>query len=316
MHHKKMEIITNTREFQLDRDTAVAMGKFDGLHIGHRKLLRLVLEQGDRGLAPCVFTFDPSPAVFFGFSDGRELMTREEKRRAFERMGVELLIEFPLTEESAAMEPEAFVEQILAKRMRTRYIAAGEDVSFGRRGAGDGVLLRRLGERYGFEVQTIEKLRFHGQEVSSTYVRSRLEAGEVGLAAELLGDYYTLEGRVCHGARLGHDLGMPTVNLQPPENKLLPPYGVYFSRVMYRGECYGAISNVGCKPTVAHLGRPGVETYLYDFDREIYGEEIRVQLLAFHRPERHFPSVDALRAQLLEDMEAGRKFACGNMKIV
>ena len=115
-------------------------------------------------------------------------MTREEKRRAFERMGVELLIEFPLTEKSAAMEPEAFAEQILAKRMRTRYIAAGEDVSFGRRGSGDGALLRRLGNRYGYEVQTIEKLRLHGREVSSTYVRSRLEAGEVKEAAELLGD--------------------------------------------------------------------------------------------------------------------------------
>jgi riboflavin kinase/FMN adenylyltransferase len=316
MQNTKMEIITNTLEFQLDRDTAVAMGKFDGLHIGHRKLLDLVLRQRDQRLAPCVFTFDPSPAVFFGLSDGRELMTREEKRRAFERMGVELLIEFPLTEKSAAMEPEAFAEQILAKRMRTRYIAAGEDVSFGRRGSGDGALLRRLGNRYGYEVQTIEKLRLHGREVSSTYVRSRLEAGEVKEAAELLGDYYTIEGRVCHGARLGHDLGMPTVNLLPPANKLLPPYGVYFSRVLYRGNVYGAISNVGCKPTVAQRGLPGVETYLYDFDREIYGEEIRVQLLAFRRPELHFPSVDALRAQLLADMDAGREYARENIKIV
>lgn len=292
----------------MDRDTAVAMGKFDGLHIGHRKLLELVLWQKDRGLVPCVFTFDPSPAVFFGSSDGRELMTREEKRRAFREMGIGLLIEFPLTRQSAAMEPEDFVRQVLAQRMRARYVAAGEDVSFGRRGAGDRALLLRLGERLGFEVQTIEKLKYLGREVSSTYARAQVEAGRMEQAARLLGDYYTVSGRVCHGARLGHGLGMPTVNLLPPASKLLPPFGVYFSRVLYEGRRYAAISNVGCKPTVTDAGLAGVETYLYNFDREIYGEEIQVQLLAFHRPERRFPSVEALKRQLREDLSAGRAY--------
>ena len=129
-----MEIIENTRDFQLKRDTAVAMGKFDGLHVGHRELLARIIGQRDRGLAPCVFTFDPSPAVFFGLSDGKELMTKEEKRRAFQEMGVELLVEFPLTKESAAMPPDMFIEEMLVKRLRCRYVAAGEDVSFGSRG--------------------------------------------------------------------------------------------------------------------------------------------------------------------------------------
>ena len=291
----------------------MAMGKLDGLHIGHRELLKLVLGQRSRGLAPCVFTFDPSPAVLFGLSDGKELMTREEKRQAFREMGIELLIEFPLSGESAAMEPEDFAGQVLAGRMRTRYVAAGEDVSFGRRGAGDGALLRRLGERYGYEVQTIEKLKYHGREVSSTYVRSQVEAGRMEQAAQLLGDFYTVSGRVCHGARLGHGLGMPTVNLLPPAAKLLPPFGVYFSRALYQGRSYAAISNVGCKPTVTDAGLAGVETYLYDFDREIYGEEVRVQLLAFHRPEQRFPSVEALKRQLQADLEAGRAYGCGQM---
>jgi len=303
-----MDIIANTLDFQLNRDTAVAMGKFDGLHIGHRKLLSLVLRQRARGLAPCVFTFDPSPAVLFGFTDGKELMTREEKRQAFREMGIELLIEFPLTRETAAMEPEDFVGQILAKRMRTRYVAAGEDVSFGCKGAGDGALLCRLGGQYGYEVQTIEKLKLHGREVSSTYARSQVEAGHMEEAARLLGDFYTVSGRVCHGAGLGHGLGMPTVNLQPPADKLLPPFGVYFSRVLYQGDSYAAISNVGCKPTVTDAGLAGVETYLYGFDREIYGEEVRVQLLAFHRPERRFSSVEALKRQLRADLEAGRAY--------
>lgn len=305
-----MDIITNTLDFRLNTDTAVAMGKFDGLHVGHRKLLNRIIEQRDRGLAPCVFTFDPSPAVFFGLSDGRELMTREEKHRAFREMGVELLVEFPLTQESAAMPPEFFIEEILARRLGCRYVAAGEDVSFGRKGMGDAELLRRLGARYGYEVRIIEKIRLFGQEVSSTYVRSRVESGQMEEAADLLGSPYTVSGCVCRGAGLGHTLDMPTVNLRPPASKLLPPFGVYFSRVWYQGSCHAAVSNVGCKPTVTDEGSVGVETYLYDFDREIYGEEIQVQLLAFHRPERRFDSVDALKRQLRADMEAGRRFHC------
>ncbi|MDE7223571.1 MAG: riboflavin biosynthesis protein RibF, partial [Acetatifactor sp.] len=277
-----MDIITDTLDFQLNRDTAVAMGKFDGLHVGHRELLGRITRQRDRGLAPCVFTFDPSPAVFFGLSDGKELMTKEEKRRAFREMGVELLVEFPLTEESAAMPPEHFIEEMLVKRLRCRYVAAGEDVSFGSRGAGDAALLHRMSALYGYRVQTIEKIRLHGREVSSTYVRSRVESGYMEEAAELLGIPYTVSGCVCRGAGLGHTLDMPTVNLQPPAEKLLPPFGVYFSRVLYQGKVYQAVSNVGCKPTVTDEGRIGVETYLYDFDREIYGEELRVQLQAVH----------------------------------
>ena len=303
-----MEIIENTLDFQLNRDTAVAMGKFDGLHVGHRELLARIIGQRDRGLAPCVFTFDPSPAVFFGLSDGKELMTKEEKRRAFREMGVELLVEFPLTKESAAMPPDIFIEEMLVKRLRCRYVAAGEDVSFGSRGAGDAVLLHHMGARHGFEVQTIEKIRQQGREVSSTYVRNRVESGHMEEAAGLLGVPYTVSGSVCHGAGLGHNLGMPTVNLQPPAEKLLPPFGVYFSRVLCQGICCEAISNVGCKPTVTDAGCAGVETYLYDFDRDIYGEEVQVQLLAFHRPERRFDSVDALKRQLQEDMEAGHRF--------
>lgn len=303
-----MDIISNALDFQLNRDTAVAMGKFDGLHVGHRELLSRITEQRDRGLAPCVFTFDPSPAVFFGLSDGKELMTKEEKRRAFQEMGVELLVEFPLTVESAAMAPELFIEEMLVKRLRCRYVAAGEDVSFGNRGAGDAALLRRMSTSYGYEVRTIEKIRMCGREVSSTYVRSRVEKGDMEAAARLLGAPYAVSGSVCRGAGLGHTLDMPTVNLRPPAEKLLPPFGVYFSRVLYRGVGYEAISNVGCKPTVTDAGRAGVETYLYGFDRDIYGEEIQVQLLAFHRPEQRFGSVDALRRQLREDMEAGRRF--------
>lgn len=303
-----MEIIENTLEFQLNRNTAVAMGKFDGLHVGHRKLLGRILEQRDRGLAPCVFTFEPSPAVFFGLSDGKELMNRWEKRRAFEEMGVEVLIEFPMTKESAAMPPDIFIQEILVRRLKCAYVAAGEDVSFGSRGAGDAELLCRMGAQCGYETQIIEKIKVHGQEVSSTYVRNCVESGRMEEAAQLLGTPYTVRGEVCHGAGKGAIFGMPTANIPFPEERLSPPFGVYFSRVLYGGNSYAAISNVGCKPTVTDAGRVGVETYLYDFEGNLYGKDIAVQLMAFHRPEQRFESVDALKRQLRADREAGRVY--------
>lgn len=306
-----MEIIANTLEFQLNRKTALAMGKFDGLHVGHRKLLDRILEQRDRGLAPCVFTFEPSPAVLFGRSDGKELMSRREKRRAFEEMGVETLIEFPLTRGSAAMPPETFIREVLVQRLKCAYVAAGEDVSYGCRGAGDAALLRRLGSACGYEVQIIDKIRLGGREVSSTYVRECVENGRMEEAAQLLGTPYTVSGVVCHGAGKGAGFGMPTADLPFPEERLAPPFGVYFSRVLCGGKSYAAISNVGCKPTVTDDGRVGVETYLYDFAGDLYGTEIAVQLLSFHRPERRFESVEALKRQLQTDREAGRTYRDG-----
>lgn len=136
-----MEIIAGTTDFYLEKDTAVAIGKFDGVHLGHRRLLEEILNKKKNGLAACVFTFDPTPAVLFGLSDGKELTTREEKRRLFEHLGIDILIEFPLTKETAATEPERFVTEILAKQMNTRFVAAGEDLSFGKNGAGNAELL-------------------------------------------------------------------------------------------------------------------------------------------------------------------------------
>lgn len=304
----KMEIITNTTDFYLNRETAVAIGKFDGLHIGHRRLLEEILEQKKNGLAACVFTFEPAPAVLFGRSDGMELTTREEKRTLFERLGIDILIEFPLTMETAAIAPVEFAIEVLAKKMNARYIAAGSDLSFGAGGKGDGKLLEKIGAECGFAVKTIEKICLEGKEVSSTYVRAQVEAGNMEQTERLLGMPYTLMGQVQHGNRIGRTMGMPTVNLLPSPSKLLPPCGVYYSSVLYRGRQYHAISNVGYKPTVTQERVMGVESYLYDFSREIYGEEIEVSLYEFRRPEQRFSGLDALKKQLEEDILEGRSW--------
>ncbi len=307
-----MEIISNTSDFYLEKETAVAIGKFDGVHIGHRRLLDEILEQKKNGLLACVFTFDPAPAVFFGRSDGKELTTREEKRLLFERMGIDVLIEFPLTKESAAMEPESFVRQVLKGRMNVGFIAAGTDLSFGEGGRGNAALLKKLSKELDFTVQVIEKVCIEGKEVSSTHIRALLEKGDMNQVEKFLGMPYMIAGRIMHGRRIGRTIGFPTVNQLPEADKLLPPYGVYFSLVLWRGREYRAISNVGCKPTVTDENVCGVETYLYDFDEEIYGEDIEVYLFAFRRPERQFSGISELHKQLMEDIEAGRHCGRGN----
>lgn len=301
-----MEIISNTSDFYLEKETAVAIGKFDGIHIGHRRLLSEILEQKKNGLLSCVFTFEPAPAVLFGKSDGRELTTKWEKRLLFERMGVDILIEFPLTRESAAMEPETFVRQVLKGQMNAAFIAAGPDLSFGAGGRGNTALLNTLAGELAFTVKIVEKVCIEDTVVSSTYIRALLEKGDMGAVDQFLGMPYMIAGEVLHGNRIGRTLGFPTVNQIPEKGKLLPPFGVYYSKVIWRGKEYGAISNVGCKPTVTDECVCGVESYLYDFDKEIYGESIEVYLYEFKRPERQFEGLEALKKQLMEDIRAGR----------
>lgn len=301
-----MEIIADTTQIQLAQETAVAIGKFDGIHIGHRRLLEEILARKKSGLTACVFTFDPPPAVLFGYSDGKELTTKQEKRLLFGRMGVDILVEFPMNRETAAMAPEVFARDVLAGQLQVRFLAAGTDLSFGAKGAGNAGLLRRMGPELGFEVKTIDKVCMEGEEVSSTLVRREVEEGDMERAQRLLGMPYMIAGEVVRGNQVGRTLGFPTVNILPGEEKLLPPNGVYFSQVRCGDRVYRAISNVGYKPTVTDRKVMGVESYLYDFEGDMYGKHVEVYLHKFRRPERRFDSLEALREQLQEDIAAGR----------
>lgn len=307
-----MKIIAGTTNFTLPHKTAVAIGKFDGIHLGHQKLLSQLLLQKEHGLLATVFTFDTQASAFFG-GEEKELTTRAEKRVAFEELGIDVLIEFPLNRETAATTPEAFVQTYLGERMRAAYICAGPDLSFGRGGAGDYALLARNEARFGYRAELIEKVRVDGEEVSSSRIREAIRRGEMEAAGRMLGKAYTVSGLVEHGKKLGRTLGMPTANLLPEEKKLLPPNGVYYTQVRIdgtEGPCRG-ISNVGCKPTVSDENRVGIETYLYDFAGDLYGREISVEMLSFHRPERKFDSVEALRLQIESDIASGREFSQG-----
>lgn len=330
-----MRIISGDSQFHIEDKTAVAIGKFDGIHMGHQKLLKHILDKKDQGMKATIFTFDPPPAVFFanlsqnasglyhgknitamesGLSDSRkaaaltQLLTKDEKRRKFEALGIDILVEFPMNMETAHTMPEDFVRKILHGQMNAAYIAAGDDLSYGYKGKGDFTLLNKLAPELGYRTHAIKKLQMFDRDVSSSFIKEEITGAQMERAAELLGENYYVGGYVEHGKKLGRTIGFPTVNLLPPSEKCLPPYGVYFSEVRLDGRKYHGMTNIGLRPTVSNNGQVSVETYIYDFDEDLYGKYLEIALLTFHRKEQKFSGVDALHRQLDLDLEAGRNY--------
>lgn len=306
-----MLIIEHTTEFHIPEKTAIAIGKFDGIHRGHKALFQCLERAGRTGLKKAVFTFDPSPAAYFSGHGVKELTTDREKRILFEQMGIDYLVEYPFGKETAGVEPERYVNEFLLDKMNGALIIAGEDVSFGRGGKGDRALLERMSEEYGFRLEIIEKLKYGDREISSTYVREEVEKGDMEKAAKLLGEPFFIGGVVEDGKKLGRKLGMPTANLYPPSDKLLPPNGVYFSNVLLKGKTYPGVTNIGSRPTVEDGSRISVETYLLGLDAEIYGETIKVELLHYQRPERKFDNVEQLKVAVFQNIEEAKQYFKG-----
>lgn len=303
-----MKLIKDTKDFELYGKSAVTIGKFDGIHKGHQILLQEIIDCKKQGMQAVVFTFDMPLASFFGNAVQKELTTKEEKRRIFEEMGIDVLIEFPINKETAAISPEDFIEKILHEKLHAARIAAGPDLSFGHKGAGNSELLKKLGKRYDYTVFISDKLCVQGREISSSLIREDVELGNVEAVFDLTGRYYSFTGEVTHGKKLGRTLNMPTINLIPAANKLLPPCGVYYSRIRIDDELFFGITNIGMNPTVSDENHLRVETFIYDFNREVYGMEVTVEVMAFKRPEMKFDSLEALVAQLEEDKTDGRDF--------
>lgn len=182
-----MEVIRDTLDFQIERPTAVCIGKFDGVHIGHRKLIERVVACKTMGLTPTVFTFDKSPEEFFAGVHNNELCTRLQKQEYLEELGVELVIEYPLTKESAAIDPLDFIEEILVGRLHMRHIVAGPDISFGKGGLGDRELIEVMGERFGYTTEIIEKVQLDGEDISSSRIKAAKASGDEAKARRMLG---------------------------------------------------------------------------------------------------------------------------------
>lgn len=305
-----MKYITGTREFQIEEPSVVTLGKFDGRHRGHQKLLKRMAEvKEEKGYKIAVFTFDMSPNTFMAGDSQKVITTNLERKNNLEKIGIDYLVEYPFTEETSHMEPEEFVKNVLTGQMNAKTIVVGRDCTFGYRGAGNADSLSRWKERYGFELIVIPKERDDHRDISSTYIREQLDAGNMEKANELLGEPYAIHGTVVHGNHIGGAvLGFPTANIIPPSEKHLPVFGVYVSKVFVGGTYYGGITNIGKKPTVEGGFPVGAETFIYGINEDIYGKTIEVQLLHFIRPERRFEGLEQLKAQIGRDREYGMQY--------
>lgn len=302
-----MEYIRETTSIQIEKPSVISLGKFDGLHMGHKQLLAEMLRKKQEGLAAVMFTFDIPPRTLVEGEQSGVLTTNAEKEAVFARNGIDYLIEYPFTDRVRFMEPEDFV-RLLAEQLNVRCIVAGRDFCFGHNRSGDYRTLERLAPVYGYETIIVEKKQYEGRDISSTFIREELKAGRMERVNMLLGYEYFIKGTVVHGRRIGHEIGIPTVNLLPPAEKLLPPFGVYASRVMIGGSFFGGITNVGLKPTIEGENPVGVETHIFDFYENLYGKEIEVALLGFLRSERKFASIAELKMQMNKDMEHGSEY--------
>lgn len=282
--------------------TAVALGKFDGIHLGHQLLINGLIKEKQRGCQALVFTFGAVPNEVLLGGVKKNIYTSEEKALYFEELGVDVLLEYPFTKEFAALSPERFVIECLVKQLGVRTIYVGEDFRFGRGRSGKVSLLQSLGEQYRFEVHAIPKKTKHGKVISSTTIRDLLES-HFYAANDMLGNPYFVYGEVVHGNHLGSTIGFPTMNQIIPKQKLFPAFGVYASRVQIDGIIYRSISNLGKKPTVEGNNQLGLETYILDYNGNLYGRMLKTELLYFIRPEERFSNVKALRKQISNDID-------------
>jgi riboflavin kinase/FMN adenylyltransferase len=307
-----MQVIAGTREFQIKEPTVVTIGKFDGRHKGHQKLLQRMLLLGkQKGFRTAIFTFDMAPAGVVSGKKQSLITTNAERRNNMEKTGIDYLVEYPFNQEVAQMPPEEFVERILVGQMKAQAIVAGTDCGFGYRRAGDAALLQRLAPDYGYEAVIIEKEQDEHRDISSTYIREQLDEGHIGKANELLGEPYAIHGEVVHGNHIGAPLlGFPTANLLPPPEKYLPRFGVYASRVLIDGKYYSGVSNIGAKPTITGENPVGVETFVLGLESgvDLYGKNIEVQLLDFERPEQKFAGLKELKARIELDKQYAAEY--------
>lgn len=302
-----MKYIRETTEIQITEPTVLSLGKFDGLHMGHKLLVEHMLQKKKQGLKAVMFTFDVPPKAVVAQELLPLLTTNQEKEQVFSRTGIDYLIEYPFTPQVRSMEPEEFV-RMLVERLNVKCIVAGKDFRFGHNRRGDYKMLEALGPVYGFETIIVEKREFQSREISSTFIRDEIQKGNMEKANMLLDYEYFVKGMVVHGRQLGRQLGIPTVNLVPYPEKLLPPFGVYVSRAVIDSKVYGGITNVGKKPTIEGENPVGVETHIFDFTEDVYGREIEIRFLHFLREEMKFDSVEALKAQMTKDIEKGKAY--------
>jgi len=290
--------------------TVVTVGTFDGVHLGHRAVLDEIGRRARRrDMHSVLVTFDRHPLTVVRSDAAPGLLTTpDEKKEILSQSGLDYVAFLPFTHALSRLAPESFVRRILAERFRVRELVIGYDHGFGRARSGDIELLRRIGAEEGFDVDVVAAVRVNGQAVSSTAIRALVAEGRVEAAAGLLGRPYSFRGPVVHGLGRGHELGFPTANIAAPAgNKLLPCQGIYAVRASLRTDIREGLLHLGPRPTFAG-SPPSIELFILDFDRDIYGENVRVEFLKRLRDVRPFSTAEALVDQMRLDEETARAF--------
>ena len=285
----------------------LALGNFDGVHRGHRKILdRVKRVATEHGATSVVMTFDPHPPRIVRPDKAPPLlMTKAQKLAAIAAMGIQGAAIVRFTAELSHWDPEMFVRTVLVEWLRVSEVWVGANFLFGRDRTGNFTMLRTFGARYGFRAEKIDPVRYKDFVVSSTRVRRLISEGRVDEAGALLGHPYDIEGTVTHGERRGHAIGFPTANLCS-ENELLPPDGVYATTATIEDVVHPSVTNIGMRPTVDTSGRRTVETHVFNLHRDLYGASMRLGFVQRLRDERRFDSVDLLREQIAEDCRRAR----------
>ena len=302
-----MEILRSAHELEkIPGPVFLAIGVFDGVHLGHRAVIERALKdsRAARGSA-VVVTFDPHPMRILRPDTAPHLITAtQHKIELIESLGVKYVLILAFTQEFAATPPEDFIQLLAASCHPLREICVGHSWEFGKNRAGNLKLLGRLGEALGFEEVGVEAVKVDGEIVSSTLIRRAVRSGDLQRAARFLGRDYSILGTVERGEGLGKQIGFPTANLSA-HSEQFPPNGVYTVDAALKGRCLRGIVNLGTRPTIAgREGRRTLELHIFDLNEDLYGEEVEVFFRTYVRPEMKFPSVDALKAQIARDIEA------------
>ncbi|MFN8356492.1 MAG: bifunctional riboflavin kinase/FAD synthetase [Spirosomataceae bacterium] len=298
-----MKVYYGVQEFKPLPYAVVTSGTFDGVHLGHQKILsRLHEVTAQTGGMSVLITFHPHPRmVIQGAKDLQLLSTIDEKIELLERFGVQHLVIIPFNREFSELSSEEFINQILLEKIGTKKLVIGYDHRFGRNREGGFDYLSQNAHRYGFEIEEIPRQDLEHVTISSSKIRKSLLEGDVHHATDLLGRPYSLTGTVVKGRQLGRTIGYPTANIQVPEEyKLIPANGVYAVQISYGNQEYGGMLNIGTRPTVDGTFRT-IEVNIFDFEKEIYGEKLTVSFIQKIRNEEKFQGIEVLKAQLALD---------------
>ena len=304
-----MREITDITTFTTQQPTVLTIGTFDGVHLGHQKIVeRVVTTARQEGLLATVFTFFPHPRMVVQHDKGLKLIhTLEEKKQLLQQLGVDLLVVQPFNEAFSQLTAEEFVSTILVQRLNVKKVIIGYDHRFGRNRTANIDDMRLFGEKYGFAVEEISVQEVDEVSVSSTKIREALNKGDVTTAEHYLGTPYSLTGTVVHGLNLGRTLGYPTANIQVTEDyKLIPKDGVYVVYSYIGGQKVYGMMSIGKNPTIEGKGA-SIEVYFFDFNGDLYDRELTIYFVKYLREERKFSSVALLKKQLQDDETTARK---------